>query len=135
MQFERTVDVHLPFADAVMRTREALAAQGFGILTEIDMEATLRAKRGAEIGPYLILGACNPALAEGALAADPRIGVLLPCSVVVRATGPDTTRVHVFDPDLIAELTGVEGLTAYADDAGARVQAALDELGPSAFGG
>ncbi|MCB2174596.1 MAG: DUF302 domain-containing protein [Actinomycetales bacterium] len=129
MQFERAVDVHLPFADAMARTREALAAQGFGILTEIDMEATLRAKRGAEIGPYVILGACNPALAEGALAADPRIGVLLPCSVVVRATGPDTTRVHVFDPDLIAELTGVEGLTAYADDAGARVQAALDDLG------
>lgn len=129
MQFERTVDVHLPFPDAVARTREALATQGFGILTEIDMEATLRAKRGAEIGPYVILGACNPALAEGALAADPRIGVLLPCSVVVRATGPDSTRVHVFDPDLIPEVTGVEGLTAYADDAGARVQAALDDLG------
>jgi uncharacterized protein (DUF302 family) len=129
MQFERTVDVHLPFADAVARTKEALAAQGFGILTEIDMEATLRAKRQVEIGPYVILGACHPALAEGALSADPRIGVLLPCSVVVRATGPDATRVHVFDPDLIAEVTGVPGLTTYADDASARVSAALDDLG------
>lgn len=135
MQFEQTVDVHLPFADAVARTKQALAAQGFGILTEIDMEATLRAKRGAEIGPYVILGACNPALAEGALAADPRIGVLLPCSVVVRATGPDGARVHVFDPGLITEVTGVASLTAYADDAGARVAAALEELGSSAFGG
>lgn len=132
MQFERTVDLHLPFADAVARTREALAAQGFGVLTEIDMEATLRAKRQVEIGPYVILGACNPALAEGALTADPRIGVLLPCSVVVRGTGPDTSRVHVFDPDLIPAVTGVAELTSYADDASARVAAALDALGSGA---
>ncbi|MDO8105866.1 DUF302 domain-containing protein [Isoptericola sp. b441] len=128
MQFERTVDVALPFEDAVTRTREALASQGFGILTEIDMEATLRAKRQVEIGPYVILGACNPALAEGAVTADPRIGVLLPCSVVVRATGPDSCQVHVFDPALISTVTDVDGLTDYADEAGARIGRALAEL-------
>ncbi|MCB2176375.1 MAG: DUF302 domain-containing protein [Actinomycetales bacterium] len=129
MDFQRTAQVDLPFAEAVTRTREALGAHGFGIITEIDMQATLLAKRGAQIEPYIILGACNPALAEGALAADPRIGVLLPCSVVVRSTGPDQSEVHVFDPDLIPAVTGNEALTGYADDAGSRLAEALDDLG------
>ncbi|MCV2395233.1 DUF302 domain-containing protein [Actinotalea sp. M2MS4P-6] len=128
MQFERTADVDLPFDAAVQRTREALAAQGFGILTEIDMQATLLAKRQVDVGPYVILGACNPALAEGALTTDPRIGVLLPCSVVVRATGPSRCQVHIFDPDLIPAVTDVAGLSTYADDAGARIGAALTAL-------
>ena len=128
MTFERTVEVSLPFAEAVTRTREALAAQGFGILTEIDMQATLLVKRGTTIEPYVILGACNPALAEAALAADPRIGVLLPCSVVVRADGPDRCQVHVFDPDLIPALTEDSDLKSYADDAGARIDRALADL-------
>ncbi len=128
MEYQRTVHLNLPFAEAVTQTREALAAQGFGILTEIDMQATLLAKRGTEIEPYVILGACNPALAEGAIAADPRIGVLLPCSVVVRATGPDGSDVHVFEPDLIPELSGDESLASYADEAGARITKALADL-------
>jgi uncharacterized protein (DUF302 family) len=128
MKFERTVEVALPFADAVTRTREALAAQGFGILTEIDMQATLLAKRDAHIEPYVILGACNPALAEGALAADPRIGVLLPCSVVVRATGADRSVVHVFDPGLITAVTQVDALGVYADQAGRLLDDALADL-------
>ena len=128
MRFERTAELSLPFAEAVARTREALAAQGFGVLTEIDMQATLLAKRGTTIEPYVILGACNPALAEGALAADPRIGVLLPCSVVVRADGPDHCQVHVFDPDLIPALTEDSTLTSYAEDAGARIDRALADL-------
>ncbi len=104
MQFERTVDVPLPFADAMARTREALAAQGFGILTEIDMEATLRAKRGAEIGPYVILGACNPALAEG-----PGRGPADRRAAAVQRGGPgDRTGHHGarLHPDLLAALTG-----------------------------
>ena len=128
MEYQRTVHLNIPFAEAVTRTREALAAHGFGILTEIDMQATLLAKRGTEIEPYIILGACNPALAEGALAADPRIGVLLPCSVVVRATGSEESDVHVFEPDLIPELSGKEALTDYSEGAGARIAQALADL-------
>ena len=132
MRYERTVEIGLPFQAAVTRTREALGSQGFGILTEIDMQATLLAKRGTHIDPYVILGACNPALAEGALAADPRVGVLLPCSVVVRALGPHRCAVHVFDPGLITEVTGVAALEAYADEAGRRIDDALAELTASA---
>ena len=128
MEYQRTVHLNIPFAEAVTRTREALAAHGFGILTEIDMQATLLAKRGTEIEPYIILGACNPALAEGALAADPRIGVLLPCSVVVRATGSEESDVHVFEPDLIPELSGKEALADYSEEAGARIAQALADL-------
>lgn len=129
MDYQRTAQVDLPFAEAVPRTREALAAHGFGILTEIDMQATLLAKRGTQIEPYVILGACNPALAEGALAADPTIGVLLPCSVVVRSIGPGRSEVHVFDPGLIPAVTGNEALTGYSDEAGSRIAEALADLG------
>lgn len=128
MEYQRTIRTDMTFAEALTRTREALAAHGFGILTEIDMQATLLAKRNARIEPYVILGACNPALAEGALATDPRIGVLLPCSVVVRATGPDTSEVHAFNPDILPALTGIEGLTDYSDEAGSRLGAALADL-------
>ena len=128
MPFERTVEVKLSFVDAVVKTREALAAHGFGVLTEIDMQATLLAKRQVDIGPYVILGACSPALAEGALTADPRIGVLLPCSVVVRAVDAARCRVHVFDPDLIPSLVETEGLTSFVDDASQQIAGALADL-------
>lgn len=128
MEYQRTVHLDLPFVEAMARTREALAAHGFGILTEIDMQATLLAKRDVHIEPYTILGACNPALAEGALAADPRIGVLLPCSVVVRSIGPKECAVHVFEPDLIPTVSGNEALTGYSDEAGARLAGALADL-------
>ena len=97
MDYAITIRVPVPFAEAVARARDALKAQGFGVLTEIDVQATLRDKLGEDMEPYLILGACNPPLAHRALAADRRIGLLLPCNVVVRA-GAGQTVIEALDP-------------------------------------
>ncbi|GAA1481140.1 DUF302 domain-containing protein [Gordonia sinesedis] len=119
------------FATAVERTREALAEQGFGVLTEIDVTATLRAKLGAEIENYLILGACNPALAQRALDTDRQIGLLLPCNVVVR-DDPDTAgvvRVEAMNPDIMVQVAQAPGLPDIAADAADRLRTAVDSLG------
>lgn len=94
-----------PFDDVVARTREALARQGFGVLTEIDVAATLKAKIGAEIGPYLILGACNPSLAYEALQLEDKVGTMLPCNVVVRDAGAGRTEVAAIDP--VASMSAI----------------------------
>ena len=87
MRYDRTVRLDIDFATAVARTRDALAAQGFGILTEIDVTATLKAKLDHDMEDYVILGACNPSLAHRALDTDRSVGLLLPCNVVVRREG------------------------------------------------
>ncbi|MFE2347107.1 DUF302 domain-containing protein [Kitasatospora cineracea] len=118
------------FAEAADRVRAALAEQGFGILTEIDMTATLRAKLGVELEDYLVLGACTPPLAHRALEADRRIGLLLPCNVVLRtAPGGTAVLVEAMDPQLMVQFTGRPELAAIADDAAARLRAALAPLG------
>jgi uncharacterized protein (DUF302 family) len=111
------------------RVRNALKEQGFGVLTEIDVRATLREKLGLETDDYLILGGCNPPLARRALQIDPAIGLLLPCNVVVRADGPDATLVQALDPAVMVEVTGQPELKAVADDATTRLRAALGSLG------
>jgi uncharacterized protein (DUF302 family) len=127
MEYRRTLDLDLPFAEAVTRTKEALAEQGFGILTEIDVQATLREKRGVEMEPYLILGACAPDLAQQALDVERGVGVLLPCNVVVSQSGNGAT-VQVLDPQTMVSVTDRPDLQPMADEAGRRLDAALATL-------
>ncbi|MGR6997478.1 DUF302 domain-containing protein [Yinghuangia aomiensis] len=127
MKYDRTIRLDSDFATTVAAVREALAAQGFGVLTEIDVTATLKAKLGAEMEDYLILGACNPPLAHRALEADRTIGLLLPCNVVVRRDG-DTTLVQALDPNVMVTMTGLAELEPVASEATARLDAALAAL-------
>ncbi|MBD0676812.1 DUF302 domain-containing protein [Streptomyces sp. CBMA156] len=128
MEYGLGVRLDRPFGQAVEAVTAALKEQGFGVLTTIDVRATLREKIGAEVEDYLILGACNPALAHRALQADRRIGLLLPCNVVVRADG-DGTVVEAVDPQTMVTLAGPgNGLGEVADEAARRLTAALDAL-------
>ena len=128
-----TVSVPLAWEEAVQRTREALAGQGFGILSEIDVRATFAAKLGAaaaeELGDYVIPGACNPALASRALSAEPDMGALLPCNVVVRR-GKDAaeTTVQAIDPQTMVQLSDSPAGRDVANDADTRLRAALVSL-------
>lgn len=117
------------FAPAVVRTRDALAEQGFGILTEIDVAATMKTKLDVDMPPYLILGACNPPLAHQAIGIDASIGLLLPCNVVVRALDHGCTLVEVMDPNVMVSATGNTELAPVAEQARIRLSAALDALG------
>ena len=121
------------FADAVACTREALAGQGFGVLTEIDMKATLKAKLGQDMEDYLILGACNPPLAHRAVSIDRQIGLLLPCNVVVRTDPADDSRVLVeaMNPQLLVQVTGEPALQEVADEVTSKLRAAIEALGPT----
>jgi uncharacterized protein (DUF302 family) len=128
MSYALTATVRRPFADTLSATRSSLADQGFGILTEIDIQATLKAKLGVDIAPQVILGACRPPLAHAALQAEPSVGLLLPCNVVIRALDDDTTVVEALDPKVMVSLTQNDALSSIADEAGQRLAAALDSL-------
>ena len=127
MTYGTTVTTRLPFDEAVALTRAALATQGFGILTEIDVQATLKTKLDKDMEPYLILGACNPQLAHQALEVERDIGLLLPCNVVVRRDG-EQTLVQALDPQVMVSLPGLPALQPVADEAARRLKAALDEI-------
>jgi uncharacterized protein (DUF302 family) len=109
------------------RVEAALKAEGFGVITEIDVQATMRAKLGIERAPYLILGACNPTLANRAIEADPSIGALLPCNVVLREEG-DVTVVEALNPMAALGIVGGEAVRAVAEEATARLERALAAL-------
>ena len=115
------------FGSAVARVTEALKTEGFGVLTEIDVAATLKTKLDIDRPPLRILGACNPALAHRALEIESSVSLLLPCNVVVEPTHDGRTRVSVIDP---VQLFDDERLAALADEATDRLQKALDALGP-----
>jgi uncharacterized protein (DUF302 family) len=130
MIFEETVVLDMPFDEALARTKEAFAAEGFGTLTEIDVQATLADKIGKQMDAYIIVGACNPTLAGQALDAEPQIGVLLPCNVVVRQSGGNVV-VEAMDPGLMATIVGTESVRPIADEARRLVGRAMESLSAS----
>lgn len=125
-----TLSATLPlgYAEAVPAVREALSGQGFGILTEIDLAATMKVKLDKDIAPQVILGACRPPLAYQALQADPSVAVMLPCNVVVRALDEASCLVEAFDPDAMMSFSSGEAITQVAMDAKQRLVAALETL-------
>ena len=129
MSYGTLVTIEAPFGEAVERVRAALAGQGFGVLTEIDVTATLKAKLGEQMEDYVILGACNPPFAHRALGIDRSVGMLLPCNVVVRAAAVGTV-VEALDPQVMVMLTGRPELKPVADEVSRRLAAALAELTP-----
>ena len=118
----------LGFADAVARARETLKEEGFGVLTEIDVQATLREKLGEEMPPYLILGACNPSYAHRALAMEPELGALLPCNVAVYVQPGGTTRVSGVDPVAMLGIVGRTDLEPIADEIEEKIERALQKV-------
>ncbi|MGD9960121.1 DUF302 domain-containing protein [Nocardioides sp.] len=127
MSFTISVTTNRPYADAVEAVRTALADQGFGVLTEIDIRATMKAKLDVDVAPQVILGACRPQLAHQALLKNPSLAAVLPCNVVVRALDDQTCIVEAFDPEAMMGLAG-DDLREIATDARQRITAALDAL-------
>ena len=128
MTYTITTTLDRPYEETVEAVRAALAEQGFGILTEIDLKATLKAKIDVDIAPYVILGACRPPLAYKAVQADPSVGALLPCNVVVRAQDDAHTVVEALDPDVMMSVADSTELKEVAVDARERLAAALESL-------
>ena len=122
----RTVDV--PFKVALERIEQTLSQQGFGVLTRIDVQETLKQKLGVDRSPFVILGACNPALAHRALVLEPEVGLLLPCNVVVREVGPGKTRVEAIDPSAMMSLFPDAGLDEVAAEAARRLSRAIESF-------
>jgi uncharacterized protein (DUF302 family) len=127
MEYGTTISTALGFDEAVEKTRAALGEQGFGVLTEINVQATLKNKLDEDMEPYLILGACNPQLAHQALGVERDIGLLLPCNVIVRRDA-DRTLVQALDPQVMVSLPERPELQPVADEAGRRLRAALDAI-------
>jgi len=128
MSYALTTTVRRSFADTLAATRDSLAEQGFGVLTEIDMQATLKAKLDVEVLPQVILGACRPPLAYAALQSEPSAGLLLPCNVVIRALDEATTVVETLDPQVIVSVTQNDALSPVADEVSRRLTAVLDTV-------
>jgi uncharacterized protein (DUF302 family) len=118
---------HLPFEQAVAQVKEGLKVEGFGVLTEIDVQATMREKLGAHMEQYLILGACNPPLAYRALAVEPQIGLLLPCNVVLRESS-EGCLIEAIDPEAMLSLVDNDAVATVAHEAKERLQRVIAAL-------
>jgi len=119
----------LSFNEAVAKTMDALKEEGFGVLTDIDVQRTMKDKLGAAMRPYRILGACNPPLAHQALQAEPDIGLLLPCNVIVREEAPDRVVVGFLNPQTMVGLVGKPQMQPVADQAEQRLRRVCAMLG------
>jgi uncharacterized protein (DUF302 family) len=126
--YNMSVDVDLPYEQARERAITALGEQGFGVLTEIDVKATMKAKLDVDFRKYTILGACNPPLAHRALAAETKVGVLLPCNLIVFETGPRNSTVAAIDPIVQLGKTGVVELTSFAEEIRSRLIRVLESV-------
>ena len=128
MTYYIKADVQLPFDKATEAVADALKNEGFGIVTRIDMQATLKAKLGVEFRPYVILGACNPALAYDALQLEDKVGTMLPCNVVVQAKGEGSTEIAAIDP--VASMQAIENpaLKDAAAEVRERLRAVIGQL-------
>lgn len=127
MNYGMSRTLNRPFAEVNEEVRAALAEQGFGVVTEIDMQATLRTKIGVEIDQQIILGVCNPKYAHRALQAEPSIGLLLPCNVVIRSTDAGTV-VEMINPQMMAEITSAPEMAVIADEVSEKLSVALASL-------
>jgi uncharacterized protein (DUF302 family) len=114
-------DVSLSYEEAIQKVEKALKAEGFGVLTRIDVKATLKEKLGVDISPFVILGACNPTLAHQALLIEPEVGLLLPCNVVVREIGGGKVRVEALNPRLMSRLFQSDDVNVVASTAGEKI--------------
>jgi uncharacterized protein (DUF302 family) len=128
MRYGRTIELGVPYEDALPRVRAAFQEQGFDRLTEIDVRQTLEEELGEEMEDYVILGACHPRLASRALEIDRAIGLVLPCNVVVRRSGAGGTVVQALDPDVMVRVPERSSLAPIADEARRRIDAALGSL-------
>ena len=126
--YTMNVTLDQPHDETVAAVREALTGQGFGVLTEIDVRATMKAKLDVDVPAQIILGACRPELAHKALSAAPSLGALLPCNVVVRTAADGRTVVEAIDPDAMARLEASPAVREVATEARDRLSAALDTL-------
>ena len=131
------VKLDVPFEVALARTREALKTEGFGVLTEIDLQGTFKETLGRPFRPYVILGACNPPLAHTAVSADPEVGLLLPCNVTVEADADGGSVVRLVDPGRLLTTAALDGspiIGGVAKDAGERLRRVAGALSVSAPG-
>ena len=128
MPYSHSIKLKLSFQQACEKTREALISEGFGVISDLDIQTTLKEKLGQIIPPYRIFGACNPTLASKAIAAEPRIGLLLPCNVLIRETGHDEVEISFQDVEIMLKVVDSDSINSIGKEAAAKLNQAMKKL-------